>query len=165
MANNPGTGWASTVVIGSITGIALTVDRLPERVASHFAADGMATSYMTRQAYLLFTIGLVVLLPAFVGIVIVVAARHFPRFVNLPNRDYWLAPERREATISFLTAHSAWLAALFATFAFAIHLLLIRANRAVPPRLESGPFLALMLVFSIVVVIWISALARRFRRD
>lgn len=161
---SPGTGWASTVVVGSITGIALTADWLPARVASHFGASGLANGFMTRDVYLAFTIGLVVLPPALVGLSIALSLRYFPQFLNLPNRDYWLAPERREETEAYLTAHTAWLAALLALFALGIHLLVVRANRIVPPQLETGPFLAMLLAFAIVMVAWIGALARRFRR-
>lgn len=160
-----GTAWASTVVVGSLTGIALTADWLPAQVASHFGPSGFANGFMRREVYLAFTIGLVVLPPALVGLCIALSLRHFPRALNLPNRDYWLAPERREETSAFLMAHAAWLAALLAAFAFGVHLLLVRANLNVPPRLETGPFLAALAIFAIVMVVWIGVLARRFRRD
>jgi uncharacterized membrane protein len=165
MSRGLGSGWASTVVVGSITGIALTADRLPMRVASHFGSSGLANGFVTRDVYLAFTIGLVVLVPALVGVLIVMSARFFPQFLNLPNRDYWLAPERRAETAAYLTTHAAWLAALFALLALGVHVLLIRANRAVPPQLETGPFLAMLLTFMIVMFVWIGALARRFQRD
>ena len=165
MARGLGSGWASTVVVGSITGIALTADQLPARVASHFGPSGYANAFVTREAYLAVAIGIVVLVPALVALVVAASVRHFPRLLNLPNRDYWLAPERRDETALFLAAHTAWLAVLFALFALGIHLLVIRANRAVPPQLETGPFLATLLAFTIVLVVWIGALARRFQRD
>jgi hypothetical protein len=160
-----GTGWASAVVVGSITGIALTADRLPVRVASHFGASGLANGFMTREVYLAFTIGLVVVAPALVGLGIALSLKYFPQFINLPNRDYWLAPEQRDETTAFLTAHAAWLAALLALLALGVHLLVVRANLSVPPRLETGPFLAMLLAFAFVMAAWIGALARRFRRD
>jgi len=162
---NYGTGWASTVVVGSITGIALTADWLPARVASHFGPGGYANGFMTREFYLAFTIGMVLLPPVLVGLAIALALRYFPQLVNLPNRDYWLAPERRADTEAYLTGHTAWLAALLALFALGIHLLVVRANRSVPPQLETGPFVALLLAFAIVMVVWVGALARRFKRD
>jgi serine/threonine-protein kinase len=96
---------------------------------------------------------------------ITLSLRYFPQFLNLPNRDYWLAPERREQTAAYLTAHTAWLAALLGLFALAVHLLVVRANQSVPPRLETGALLAALLAFSIVMLAWVAALARRFRRD
>jgi hypothetical protein len=158
-------GWASTVVVGAITGIALTVDWLPARVASHFGANGLANGFMARDVYLVFAIGMVVVPPALVGLTVTLSLRYFPQFLNIPNRDYWLAPERRDDTATYLQGHSAWLAALLGLFALGIHLLVVRANRSVPAQLENGPFLAMLLAFGIVMVAWIGALARRFRRD
>lgn len=164
MGRGPGSGWASALVVGSITGIALTVDRLPARVASHFGAGGLANGFMTREIYLVFTIGMIVLPPALLALVIGASVRHFPQLLNLPNRDYWLAPERRDETAEYLLAHAAWLAALLALLALGVHLLLIRANRAVPPRLDAGPFFAMLLAFLVAMTAWIGVLARRFRR-
>jgi uncharacterized membrane protein len=158
-------GWAGAVMIGCLTGIALTADRLPARVASHFDASGHANGFVTRPVYLAFTIGLVVLLSALVGVLIGVSVRHFPEFLNLPNRDYWLAPERRDETADCLAAHAAWFAALCALLALGIHLLVIRANLIEPPQLESGRFLAVLLVFAGAMVVWLRRLVRRFARD
>jgi len=160
-----GMGWASTVVVGSITGIVLTADWLPARVASHFGANGLANGYMARDVYLAFAIGMVVVPPALVGLAIALSLKYFPQFLNLPDRDYWLAPERRAGTTEYLNGHSAWLAALLGLFALGVHLLVVRANRSVPPQLETAPFVVLLIGFGIVTVAWIGALARRFRRD
>ena len=165
MSSGPISGWASTVVVGSITGIALTTDRLPALVASHFGPAGLATGFVTRETYLRITIGLVVLVPALGAAILAVAARHLPQLLNLPNRAYWLAPERRDATIEYLSSHTAWLAALFAVFTLSVHFLLIRANHTVPARLETAPFLTILLAFAVAMIAWLAVLARRFRRD
>lgn len=164
-SRNLGMGWASTVVVGSITGIALTADWLPARVASHFGANGVANGFMARDVYVAFTIGMVIVPPVLVGLALALSLSRFPQLLNLPNRDYWLAPERRAETTEYLNGHSAWLAALLGLFVLGIHLLVVRANQRVPPQLETGPFLALVLAFGAVIVVWIGALARRFRRD
>ncbi len=165
MSRGLGTPWASAVVVGSITGISLTADWLPAHVASHFGASGFASGYTARETYLLFSIAIVVIPPVLVAMTIGLSLRYFPQFLNLPNRDYWLAPERRDDTAAYLTVHAAWLAALLAALALATHVLVVRANLSVPPRLETGPFLIMLVTFSALMVVWIAALARRFRRD
>jgi uncharacterized membrane protein len=157
--------WPSAVVVGAITAIALTSDRLPERVASHFGADGLANGFMTRPVYLAFMLGLGVGVPALVSLAMGVSVRHFPRFINIPNREYWLAPERRAATAAYLAAHTAWLAAGLAVFALAVHLLVIRANRLQPPRLDTGFLVALLVALAVALAVWLAVLGRRFRRD
>ena len=57
---------------------------------------------MPRAAYLRFLIGLLVGLPLRVAL-LANATRFLPtRFINLPNRDYWLAPEREAQTLAYL---------------------------------------------------------------
>lgn len=165
MTQGSGSGWASALVIGSISGIVLTADRLPRRVAVHFGAEGLANGFATREAYVALTVCVAVLAPAVVAIAIALSVRHFPRLLNLPNRDYWLAPARRDETAAYLMGHAAWLAAALAVFSLAIHLLVLRANHVVPARLETGSFVVALLAFGVMMVAWVGALARRFRRD
>lgn len=79
--------------------VIVTSLELPPVVASHFALGGIANGFMSRQGYVVF------MLIMMVGLVVVFelttrALRLFPaRSFNLPNRDYWLAPERRDETL------------------------------------------------------------------
>ena len=58
---------------------------------------------MERFKYLLFTIGLAILMPGLV-VGLSYAIRFMPNaLINLPRREYWLAPERRQE----LTARAA----------------------------------------------------------
>jgi hypothetical protein len=163
MLRDNGTGWASAVVTGCITGIALSAEWLPGRVASHFGANGLANGFVVRDAYLAFMIGLVAGLPALTGLVVNRLVRR-PDSVKLPNRDYWLAPDRLNETTEVLTAHVAWLAAGVAAFVLGIHLLVIRANHFSPARLEVLPIVSLMTAFGIALMGWNRTLQRRFQR-
>lgn len=165
MARAPETGWASAIVIGCLTGIMLTAERLPEPVASHFGAGGLANGFSSRTGYLLWVVGLLVVVPTLTAGVLAYAARRFPAALSLPHRDYWLAPERREATLQYLMSHSAWLAALVALLVFAIHLLVVDANRTVPARLDTRVFLLAVGAFCVALAGWVRTLSRRFRRD
>ncbi len=152
-------------MIGCITGIVLTADRLPTRVASHFGPAGLANGFMGRAAYLQFTVGLLLIVPLLVASAILIAVRLFPGGLNIPDRDYWLAPERREETVQYLLAHTLWLAALLGVLVLAVHLLVVEANRAVPPQLDTGHFVGALAAFFIALMVWVGALRRHFRRD
>ena len=72
--------------------------QLPELVATHFDAAGRANGWMPRahffQYQVVFTLGFA----AFFGSLAFVA-RIFPdAWINLPHKDYWLAPAHREET-------------------------------------------------------------------
>src|SRR5664279_3739979 len=131
----------STILIGA------TVGQLPDQIASHFGAGGVPNGWMRRNGYLLFILAFAVGIPLSVVLRMGVLTRGQARAINIPNRDYWLAPVRRGATLRFLGAHACWLGSLLAVFIAAIHLLLIAANATQPPQLPLRPFVMLMAVF------------------
>ena len=49
-------------------------------------------------------------------------------FINLPHRDYWLAPERRRATSAVMLRFGLWLACLMVLFFTALYGLVVQAN-------------------------------------
>ncbi len=143
--------------------VAATTGQLPERVASHFGAGNLPNGWMPREAYLPFMLGFAVVLPAVVVAGIALTPRLGPRRLNLPHRDYWLAPERRAATFAALAAHACWLGCLIALFIAGIHYSILVANASVPPRLPDALFWTLLIAFCAGVVLWIGALYLRFR--
>lgn len=109
-------------------------------------------------------VGMTLALPLFLGIVVGTSLRHFPQTLNIPNRDYWLAPSRRVTTNAYVLAHTTRLAAWLALSMTALHLVVIHANRVDPPHLEAGALVALLVAFLLGVGVWIGALTKRFRR-
>lgn len=101
---------------------------LPARLASHFGVSGEANSFMARDSFFLsmaFVCGLTISVPAIVRFML---HRMPDKLINLPNRDYWLAPERRDTTIERLHGFLSWLAVVIALlFAWTLELI-VRAN-------------------------------------
>ena len=77
--------------------ILATSGNLPERIASHFANGGAANGWMSRDAYVVIVLAMATLLPLFIVAMMARLPRMNPRRIRLPHRDYWLAPERRDA--------------------------------------------------------------------
>jgi uncharacterized membrane protein len=150
------------LVAGTIL-IAATTNQLPAQIASHFGAGGVPNGWMSRNFYLLFMLGFAVILP----IVIVLSMSVLPRWktggINIPNRDYWLDPTRRESTLNYLSAYACWLGSLMVLFITAIHFLLIEANATQPPRLPFQSFVTLLVLFVVALLAWMAMLALRFR--
>jgi uncharacterized membrane protein len=141
-----------------------TVGDLPDRVPTHFGAGGIPNAWMTRSGYtvfmLAFTLGLPVLVAAAIGLL----PRLAPRLVNLPHRDHWLAPERRDESLAFLGRQGCRLGGLMVLLAAGVHWLILRASRLSPPRLEEGLLVAMLAVFLVALAVWIIAMFRRFPR-
>src|SRR3954468_21478203 len=82
--------------------------QLPDRVATHFGAGGEPDGWMSRSSHLLFMGVFGLAFPLFVvGLFFIL--RFLPDSgLNIPHRDYWLAPERRSETFAYLFRHSLW---------------------------------------------------------
>ena len=140
-----------------------TSGALPDRVATHFGADGLANGWMTRDGYRAFMLALGTLVPLFVVVMAGLAPQFASRTVKVPHPEYWLAPARRAETLSRMLSHSCWLGSAMLVFFAGMHLLLLRANAETPPRLPEGPFIAMVVGFVVVVIVWAFALRARFR--
>ena len=140
-----------------------TASQLPLTVASHFDAAGQPNAFMSRSGYIRFMLCLCVGLPVLVvAILTVVYSR--ARELKLPNREYWMAPQRVDRTRSFLAAHGVWLGSLLVVLSCCVHWLELGANRRQPPHLPNQLFAACMIAFLIAMAAWIAALMFAFRR-
>lgn len=142
-----------------------TYEQLPERVATHFGAGGRANGWMPRDDYLLFMLAFAAGLPLVVFVVVGCAPRLAPSLINIPNRGYWLADARRDATLAALLDSGAWLGCVTALFAAGIHWTLLEANAATPPQLPGTLFVALIVAFFAAMVLWVGGLYVRFRAE
>jgi len=158
----PGYAVAGLLYLALLALLARTAPGLPDRMATHFGVEGVADAWMSRAGHLLFTaafpLALGLLFAGLASLIRVLPAH----FVNLPNRDYWLAPERRAATIAMLRARFAWLACLFVAFFGGLHVLVVEANRLTPPRLPMGGLLMVVMGFLMGLMLWIVFLLMRF---
>jgi len=81
-------------------------------VASHFNAAGVPNAWQPKSFFAM-TLGLLYLLFTLLWLSIPQLLRAVPvSLVNLPNREYWLAPERREHTAHAIGDQLAWLGAI-----------------------------------------------------
>ena len=150
------------LTIGAIL-ITVTTHQLPAQIASHFGAGGVPNGWMSRNGYLLFMLAFAVVLPLAIVLGMSVLPRLKGNGINVPNREYWLEPVRREATLRFLAAHACWLGTLLVVFIAAIHLLLLEANAAQPPHLPGPLFITLLVMFAVALAIWMLTMVLHFR--
>jgi uncharacterized membrane protein len=138
--------------------------RLPDWVAVHFDAAGRANGFMTRAGcrdfMLLSTLG--------APLLITIATALLPRLVpasliNIPHRDYWLAPERASASLLFLSEQGLWFGCIFVVFLAAVDGLLVKANSVSPPEFPNRLFVVTLILFFCVVGAWFVRMLRRFR--
>jgi len=140
-----------------------TISSLPPFVASHFDAAGHPNAHMTREFYskFIFTMGVGFPL-AMVALLTAIYSKASD--MKLPNRDYWLAPERIAQTRSMLVAHGVWFGCLMVAMVCYVHWLELGAHRSTPPQLSNPMLMGGLVAFMAISVGWILALLRAFRR-
>jgi uncharacterized membrane protein len=146
-----------------VTGFILaTTSQLPDSIASHFNGAGAPNGFMTHQGYTVFMLVFVIGIPLVSVVSIPLTFTRSPDKINLPNKEYWLAPERREQTMRFLKSHLVWLGTGIAAFIGYMHWLLLQANAVSPPRLPADQFVFGVVAFVAAVFIWAFWMIARF---
>lgn len=162
MKRIPSSAWV--LLIGVLIGIGQIVflgPLLPERVASHFGPSGAADGWMTRSEFLrsemimlVFVVGIFTINPILIA--------HTPvEMVNLPNKAYWLAPERRAKTFAILTNQMLSFGAATLALMVSIMQTVYEVNIKGGTHLSDGIWLTLG-AYVIYTVIWSVGLVRRF---
>jgi hypothetical protein len=164
MASRPVFGMIA-LLVGAAAFVLVTGSNLPPLVASHFGIGGAVDGFMSRGAYLGFMLIGVVAIPLLIVVPQRLVRTISPRLINVPNRDYWLAPERIESTLDYLRDHAVWFAALLVVFICFVHWEVVQANMRRPVRLLAEPFFAGVVVYVASVLIWIGAMVVHFRRS
>jgi hypothetical protein len=82
--------------------------------------------------------------------------------LRLPNKEYWLAPERRAETIAYFQSFFAWYGCAFLFVEVFAMSLAMRANLSDPPVLSVVPIISLICGFILFNAIAVLAMLRRF---
>ncbi|MBN1296004.1 DUF1648 domain-containing protein [bacterium] len=136
---------------------------LPEQVATHFGAGGHADGWGARESNAMMFAGIqtsLFLLFAFLPC----AIRHIPgQWINIPNREYWLAAERREITQRMIAGLLDVYGTGFFVFMTGFFILVIRANLSTPVHLHEPTLFILLGIFLVFTAGWVVAFYRKFR--
>lgn len=135
---------------------------LPLRVASHFDANGDPNGWAPKEGFMLLNL-VILLLPSvalFAGPDL--ANTKHPERIHLPNKAYWLAPERAAETQRFFRTQISW-------FACGVLLVLLYGTtEAMNANLPNGHFdstnmIGVIAAFIAFAVIWTLYLVRHFQ--
>jgi uncharacterized membrane protein len=135
---------------------------LPERMASHFAASGYANGWMTKSQFLM-TYAVILLPTLFLEFRLYRRIARTPdKKLNLPNKEYWLAPERRAETFAYFEIFFAWYGCAFLLLEIIAMGLAMRANFQSPPHMPTVPIVSAIVAFVVFNVACVVAMFRRF---
>ena len=138
--------------------------QMPDVVASHFNGRGVPNGWQTKPAFfgLFAAVSILIAMIGF-GIPRIIASVP-PRLINLPNKQYWLAPEHLAETMAFLNAYFAW----FGCAVFLIMILTfdnaIQSNLHPNHRPDVSRMWYILAGFLTFLVVWIIRMFTRFGR-
>jgi uncharacterized membrane protein len=131
----------------------------PAQMAAHFSLEGDPDRFVPRAEFfwyqiqtMLIVIG-VSLLPQILFLILP------PGLINLPNRQYWLAPERSVETLDRLSSFGAWMFSVILLAVQAAFELAVAANLQKPIRFDAGLMIPIMVVsFAIIglLLVWLT---------
>lgn len=138
--------------------------QLGERLASHFDEADTPNGWQTKTAFFSFYVGGIVLATVLVfGIPKIISAMP-ASLINLPNKDYWLAPERRAGTLAYLTNFFSWFGTATLFVMVAAFELALRANLHPGARFDSATMWVILGGYFLFVVVWLVRLLTRFSK-
>jgi uncharacterized membrane protein len=138
--------------------------QLPSTVASHFGSEGRPNGWSSKEGFFGIYLGVLALvLASFVGLPVLLG-RIAPDWINLPNKDYWLAPQRQDRTVAILAREMLWFGNATIALMIAVIELAIRANLAQSPRLSEPVMWSLLSAYLVYLVIWLIRFYRLFAR-
>lgn len=153
------------LMVFSVTFVIYTSYFLPSKIATHFNMNNEPDGWMTRSAYLLLILILLISIPIVISAGFGVLSQKFPHLLNVPNGDYWLAPRRLHESLDFLAAHGHRLGRLVIVLMTGLHFVVLIAHRAEPPMLPQSWLMAILLGFVFSLAMWVLALYRRFPKS
>lgn len=151
-------GFALALLVRLVT----AVDQLPPRVASHFDLGGRPDGFQSKHTFFWTSVLLDLVLLVLLLLLPLLIARVPLRSINLPNKEYWLAPERRAETLARLLTWVSWFSCASIGLLCGVFELIIRANlRGTALGYQAWLLLTSYLLFMLFSTV---AMARAFRR-
>jgi uncharacterized membrane protein len=138
--------------------------RIPDVLGSHFARGGFVNGWQTKAAFFSAELAMIALatvvsfgIPRLIAVVPV-------SLINLPHKEYWLAPERREDTLVYIRVWSAWCGCGLLAFLLFVVELAFRANLRTPPQFDNAAFVPALLAFVVFDTMLLVRLILHFSR-
>jgi uncharacterized membrane protein len=153
-----------SVIAGAVLQIIYYYPLLPQTVASHFDISGNPNGCSSKRQ-LIGIYGVIILVMLFSFRVLPSFFKNIPvSFINLPNKDYWLAPERKEETFRVIVEKMLSLGNATTFFLLITFQLAFEANLNITRHFSSVTMLMLLGGYILFAVVWSVRFIARFRR-
>lgn len=135
----------------------------PPTMAVRFSLDGQPVEWMDRVKFIVLASFVSFMLPTFAATLVGVLPRVLPVSVlNMPNKTYWLAAERKGAALDAWMWFGLWLGCLLQSLLIVTNVGIARANAAAPPTLSAAWLVLPVGLFLAGVLAWALSIRRAF---
>jgi len=147
----------------AIVQILIYYPQMPDVVASHFDGSGTPNGWAGKAGFF-WLYGIILVLLVIIFLYVPIWSEKRKNFgMNLPNRDYWLAPGQRAQTLSFFKRQMMIMGIVHLALSLFIVQLVIDANFDTSPVLDGSIFLVLFIYFFFLAA-WLIHFFLRFRK-
>jgi len=136
---------------------------LPDRMAVHFNADGAADGWGPKSHFFMTMETVYAVLLILFGALPLLLRRLPESLMNLPNKNYWLAPERKAQTMDRLMGQLLFVGAMALLLMDCVLYLSFTANFSTRPFLQPELLWGIIAVFFTASIAWTVFLIRSFR--
>ena len=150
------------LAVAGVIYFSLLYPQLPDPMASHFNGSGAATAWMAKSAF--FMLFPIVILAAGVPIFLVpLSIAKLPNTrINLANKEYWLAPERRAETIQYVGIQMGWFGCAVLALLLCTLYNAVAANLRPSHTFDSGSLYIALGAFFAFLIVWLVRLLTHF---
>jgi uncharacterized membrane protein len=131
-------------------------------MASHFNAAGDADGWMSKNSFFIFEGGILLLILAEFTLLPYLIEKMPASLINLPNKDFWLAKERRTETFGAIRSYFEWFSILLLALFIAINQIVFRAN-LIQENLSPLAMWLILGAFFAFTIFWLVKFFRRFK--
>jgi serine/threonine-protein kinase len=151
------------LIVLCVAFVSIAAQNLPPVVASHFDLSGTPDATMPRDQFTKLFLAIMVLTSGSMALLPMLIAKLPPQMINIPNRMYWLAPDRIVETKQILQAYLLIFASKLCCFMAVIFWLIVQAHLHNPPQLSTQYVMAATGVFVLMTILWSLKLSARFK--
>lgn len=144
--------------------LAHTYTLLPEVVSTQFDIYGTPTRSMSRENFAMFHVGFVVFMSGIFAGMGHLASRLPVKYLNIPNKDYWLAPERRAETLQGLRHDLCVMGLIVGAFVMLIDYLVMDAAQRNARGMSPETLSTLVGCMAAATGLFVLRLVMKFRR-
>jgi uncharacterized membrane protein len=134
---------------------------LPQLMASHFNSLGEPDGWMSKTSFLIFEMVILFIIIGKFTLLPWLIEKIPNNLINLPNKEHWLAPERRAETFNILRVYFEWFSVGLLSLFIVVNEMVFRANLN-RENLSNAVWIVLV-AYLLFVVVWVVKFILQFK--